>query len=313
MLFSLYLSIDSSGSVRDATPAELLATIMVAEHFTHMFLISFYSQFPPWFQVIKEKIRDQSEELVREVRSQVADLCLEVDQTSAKERAKLLRTVDELSRQLERITSSCNVVKDLLGKAAAYDVSTLREDVLYSLETPREILDLPKCAKVCTTPTFGRGSWTYRVCRGMYHPYPGGDPGPTKCAEVCTTPTPVEDPGPTECAQISTTWLWRPWIYWACQGYTWLRETLDLLSMPRYIQPWETLTYWAGPGTYDCRRSGPCQHAEVRTTLHPSGRSWIYWACSYLGAGDPGPNKFTQVGITPIPLREILDLPSVPR
>ena len=95
------------------------------------------------FQAIKEKIRDQSEELVREVRSQVEDLCLEVDQTSAKERAKLLRTVDELSRQLERITSSCNVVKDLLGKAAAYDVSTLREDVLYSLETPREILDLP--------------------------------------------------------------------------------------------------------------------------------------------------------------------------
>ena len=177
--FSLYLSIDSSGSVRNATPAELLAAIMAAEHFTHMFLISilisnFYSQLPPRFQVIKEKIRDQSEELVREVRSQVADLCLEVDQTSAKERAKLLRTVDELSRQLERITSSCNVVKDLLGKAAAYDVSTLREDVLYSLETPREILDLPSVPRYVPLLPLE------------------GDPGPTVCAEVCTTPTPGE-------------------------------------------------------------------------------------------------------------------------
>ena len=80
---------------------------------------------------------------MREVRNTVEDLCLEVDQTSAVERTKLLRTVDELSRQLERITSSCSVVKDLLGKASAYDVSTLREDLLYSLETPGEILDLP--------------------------------------------------------------------------------------------------------------------------------------------------------------------------
>ena len=69
--------------------------------------------------------REQSEDLVREVRNTVEDLCLEVDQTSAVERTKLLRTVDELSRQLERITSSCSVVKDLLGKASAYDVSTL--------------------------------------------------------------------------------------------------------------------------------------------------------------------------------------------
>ena len=167
--FSLYLSIDFSASVRDATPAELLAAIMAAEHFTHMFLISFYSQLPPWFQVIKEKIRDQSEELVREVRSQVADLCLEVDQTSAKERAKLLRTVDELSRQLERITSSCNVVKDLLGKATAYDVSTLREDVLYSLETPREILDLPSVPRYVPLLPLE------------------GDPGPTLCAQISTT------------------------------------------------------------------------------------------------------------------------------
>ena len=154
------------------TLAWLLAAIMAAEHFTHMFLISFYSELPSWFQVIKEKIRDQSEELVREVRSQVADLCLEVDQTSAKERAKLLRTVDELSRQLERITSSCNVVKDLLGKAAAYDVSTLREDVLYSLETPREILDLPSVPRYVPLLPLE------------------GDPGPTVCAEAYTTPYP---------------------------------------------------------------------------------------------------------------------------
>ena len=136
-----------------------------------MLLLSFYAQFPRWFQAIKEKIRDQSEELVREVRSQVEDLCLEVDQTSAKERAKLLRTVDELSRQLERITSSCNVVKDLLGKAAAYEVSgTLREDVLYSLETPRELLDLPSVPRYVPPGS----CWIYRACPGMYHPYPCG-------------------------------------------------------------------------------------------------------------------------------------------
>ncbi len=96
--------------------------------------------------------------------SSTAVLCSQVDGTVAVERARLLRAGDDQTRQLDRLTSSCTVVRDLLGRVSPHDVAALRNDLLYSLETPDTALH---------PPTIPRSVPAHHTQVSTRPPYPG--------------------------------------------------------------------------------------------------------------------------------------------